>query len=363
MELFTNLVTAGVNYGLQRQNQKEQNQFNAEEAAKARNETFALNEQAANNADARTRALFNDLYSPSAQMEQYRKAGINPSLMLSKGLGGSGSSGAQGGAGNATASSSGTINPNFQGGNLLQDIAQLKAMKGVDYQNEKTKQEARALELDNNLKEENQKRDKELEQGGKQASNKAQEIENEINEHNKDFTKWSNRQKMILEVNDLFWKCQNAEYDVLNKIEELDARRRENAIGDETYQTRIDLLTEELNNRKENTLLMKSQRKAIQSGIELNAKQIEVMEKTIQKANLEMTMLQQALRKGEIDLKTYEKRQEALTNQLVAESKLSEFQEDHKWANFMQQQITGYVHSFNETINAGANVINALKPK
>lgn len=361
MELFTNLVTAGVNYALQRQNQKEQNQFNAEEAAKARNETFALNEQAANNADARTRALFNDLYSPSAQMEQYRKAGINPSLMLANGLGGSGSSGAMGGGGSASASSSGTINPNFQGGNLIQDIAQLKALKGVDYQNEKTKQEAKALELDNNLKEENQKKDKELEQTGKQASNTAQEIENEINEHNKEYSKWYNRQKMILEVNDLYWKSKNGEYDVLNKIEELDKRRRENAIGKETYQTEIDLLTEELNNRKANTLLMKSQRKALQSGIQLNEKQIEVMEKTIQKANEEITLLQQSVKRGEIDIKEYDKRVKAMTNQLIAESKLSEFQEDHKWANFMQQQITGYVHSLNETINAGANVMNALR--
>lgn len=111
--LLTGIASSAVNAIAGAVQQRRQNGFNSQEAEKARRETFALNEQAANNADARTRALFNDLYSPSAQMEQYRAAGLNPSLMLANGLGGSGSSGAQGGAGNATASSSGLFPINF----------------------------------------------------------------------------------------------------------------------------------------------------------------------------------------------------------------------------------------------------------
>lgn len=127
--LLTGALSSGINAIAGAQQQREQNKFNAEEAAKSRQETFALNEQAANNADARTRALFNDLYSPEAQMEQYRKAGINPSLMLANGLGGSGSSGAQGGAGNATASSSGMFAINFDLLEAQKVQAEIDAMK------------------------------------------------------------------------------------------------------------------------------------------------------------------------------------------------------------------------------------------
>lgn len=127
--LLTNVASAAINAGVAAHQQNKQNQFNAQEAEKARQQTFALNEQAANNADARTRALFNDLYSPQAQMEQYRRAGINPSLMLSKGLGGSGSSGAQGGAGNAAASSSGMFAINFDLLEAQKVQAEIDAMK------------------------------------------------------------------------------------------------------------------------------------------------------------------------------------------------------------------------------------------
>ncbi len=55
-----------------------------------------LNEEAAQNADARTRALYNDLYSPQAQVEQLKKAGLSVGLMYAKsGMGGSGQAGAQ----------------------------------------------------------------------------------------------------------------------------------------------------------------------------------------------------------------------------------------------------------------------------
>lgn len=58
--------------------------------------TAKLNEQAAQNADARTRALYHDLYSPAAQAEQLRQAGLSVGLMYAKsGIGGSGQAGAQ----------------------------------------------------------------------------------------------------------------------------------------------------------------------------------------------------------------------------------------------------------------------------
>ena len=38
--------------------------------------TFGFNERAAKNADARTRALFTDLYSPEAKVKQLKEAGF-----------------------------------------------------------------------------------------------------------------------------------------------------------------------------------------------------------------------------------------------------------------------------------------------
>ena len=39
--------------------------------------TFGFNERAAKNADARTRALFTDLYSPEAKVKQLKEAGLS----------------------------------------------------------------------------------------------------------------------------------------------------------------------------------------------------------------------------------------------------------------------------------------------
>lgn len=58
--------------------------------------SYKLNEKAAQNADKRTRQLFNDLYSPQAQVEQLQDAGLSTGLMYAKGgVGGSGQAGAQ----------------------------------------------------------------------------------------------------------------------------------------------------------------------------------------------------------------------------------------------------------------------------
>ena len=68
--------------------------------------TFGYNERAAKNADARTRALFTDLYSPEAKVKQLKKAGLSVGLMYGQG-GASGTNSTQGaqgaGAGNQQA--------------------------------------------------------------------------------------------------------------------------------------------------------------------------------------------------------------------------------------------------------------------
>lgn len=66
-------------------------------AQSAQADQFGYNEKAADNADKRTRELYNDLYSPAAQMKQIKEAGLSPSIFASGGIAGKqGVSGAQG---------------------------------------------------------------------------------------------------------------------------------------------------------------------------------------------------------------------------------------------------------------------------
>lgn len=65
-----------------------------------RQQNYQYNEKAAENADKRTRALYNDFYSPAALKRQYEEAGLSPSLMFGGTPGQGGTSGAQGGGPN-----------------------------------------------------------------------------------------------------------------------------------------------------------------------------------------------------------------------------------------------------------------------
>lgn len=109
----------------------------------ARKENYRLGEMAAQNADARTRALYHDLQSPQALLQQYKDAGLSPSLMF-----------ASGGAGGATPAhaAQGTgaagISPTTFGMDLLQG-AQLAA---INAQTEKTKAETANISKDTDLK-------------------------------------------------------------------------------------------------------------------------------------------------------------------------------------------------------------------
>lgn len=64
--------------------------------AKDRKMNYRYNELAAQNADARTRALYNDFYSPQALANNYIEAGLSPSLMFGGTPGQGGAQGAQG---------------------------------------------------------------------------------------------------------------------------------------------------------------------------------------------------------------------------------------------------------------------------
>lgn len=73
------------------------NKFGQQRESDAREENYFFGEQSAQNADARTRALYSDLQSPQALAQQYKDAGLSPSLMFGGGgVGGQTTQGAQG---------------------------------------------------------------------------------------------------------------------------------------------------------------------------------------------------------------------------------------------------------------------------
>lgn len=103
-------------------------------------DSYELNEQAAQNADLRTRGLYNDIYSPQALLKQYKEAGLSPSLMFGGTPGQGGSSGAQAGVGMPA-----TIYSPIS----MMEGAQLAAIQA---QTEKTKAETANINVDTDIK-------------------------------------------------------------------------------------------------------------------------------------------------------------------------------------------------------------------
>ena len=106
-----------------------------------REENYYYSERQAENADKRTRALYADLYSPQALMQQYKKAGLSPSLMFGGTPGQGGMSGAQG--------ASAAVQTPYMPMSLL-EAAQIKQLEA---ETEKTKAEASNINQDTKLKE------------------------------------------------------------------------------------------------------------------------------------------------------------------------------------------------------------------
>lgn len=138
-------ITAAANYGTA----YAVNQWSKEREQIARKENFEYNEKAAQNADARTRSLYYDLYGPQAQLNQLKQAGLSPSLFYGDGGGISGQAGAMG------AGSAGPMGPTF--GISPFDFSQLgKLMAETDLikaQTKKTESETTKTDLENQVKE------------------------------------------------------------------------------------------------------------------------------------------------------------------------------------------------------------------
>lgn len=108
----------------------------------AREENFIYGEKAARNADKRTRQLYNDLYSPQAQIQQLKDAGLSPALMYGGGSGGSGQAGAMGHGAAGIAPQTFGVNP--------LEMAQIGL---IGAQTEKVKEETKNTQEDTKIKE------------------------------------------------------------------------------------------------------------------------------------------------------------------------------------------------------------------
>ena len=87
-KIFDTAAAFGINFLNNTQAEKRE--------ARAREENYYYNEKAAWNADKRTRQLYADLYSPGAQLQQIKDAGLSPSMFYGDAKGISGQAGAQG---------------------------------------------------------------------------------------------------------------------------------------------------------------------------------------------------------------------------------------------------------------------------
>lgn len=138
--IIDTIIGAIVNAGMQaaankeaaenREWQGEENERNrawaAEQAALDRKENYQYGEMAADNADARTRALYKDLESPSALLQQYKEAGLSPSLMFGgSGVGGNIAQGAQGTGANGIS----TMQPAYKSPIEAEQVALMKAQE------------------------------------------------------------------------------------------------------------------------------------------------------------------------------------------------------------------------------------------
>ena len=109
------------------------------ELSRARN--YYYGERQAANADARTRALYNDLYSPKALMKQYKEAGLSPSVMF-------GGTPGQGGMSGAMAPSAAVQTP-YMPMSMLEAAQTANIMADT----QKKKEEAKNINTDTQLKE------------------------------------------------------------------------------------------------------------------------------------------------------------------------------------------------------------------
>lgn len=238
------------------------NEYATQRSRQDRAENYFYGEKAANEADQRTRALYNDFYAPAALLKQYKEAGLSPSLMFGGTPGQGGMSGAQG---------SGAAGPQTPIFGL--DMA---AAANLFAQAEKATEEAKSVR---------EKRDPEIanitadtatklaEAGYKEVATQytaslktAQDLANWITDNSKEWQvnefEWQVH-KLQNESNKLFWEGINS--------------KLEYNFNSETYNQKKNLLQESYNNLVADTLQKQTNKKLTE--IEINAIKAEIKQK------------------------------------------------------------------------------------
>lgn len=193
-------LTAGLN-----------NEMAAARAREDRAENYKYGEMAAENADRRTRALYNDFYSPEALLRQYNEAGLSPSMMFGGTPGQGGMSGAQGTGAHG-------IQTPYMPMSLV-DAAQAAALFA---QAEKTKEETKT-ERGENAKGIAMLANIGADTGNKKAATKLAEVQTDWQEvenyYQRDF-KDLQLEELEEMVNNLHWQAQSSMYNAKkDKIE------------------------------------------------------------------------------------------------------------------------------------------------
>ncbi len=249
---------------------------------------YQYGEMAANAADARTRALYNDLQSPAALLEQYKQAGLSPSMMYGQG-GSTGAHPADGAQGSGTSG----LAPTTYGVNLMQgaEIALMKA------QENKLNAEANKANADANTT--NETRQLVIQNLQKDIDTKLANIEN-INLKNS----WQTMVNVMQEVDMI--TTQQFGYaiaeETLNQMKETtrklkgeaDSALAKGEIDQETIEDQKKYIKAKLNNTLADTLLKKSQG-------ELNDAQIQSLNEHLQIDWKNLDLNEEKI-KGQIDL-------------------------------------------------------------
>lgn len=230
---------------------------------------WMFGELAAENSDARTRALYNDLYSPQAQMEQLKAAGLSPSIFASGGIAGkSGVSGAMGSRGSSSTGGSQMFT------NLFSAIAQATQIAANV---SKTKAETDNLKAQtnqinaqtSNINQDTQNKGKEYKLLTAQIyeslanteyrliATKALDVQREIDEYTLKLAeyKWDN--ELSQEYAD--YEADNMYYTSMLTATQWDIAEKQLEYDKETLQERIQQVTEENKNLIKDTLLKASQ--------------------------------------------------------------------------------------------------------
>lgn len=210
----------------------------------ARKENYQYNEKAANNADARTRALYKDLYSPQAQMQQIQEAGLSPSIFASGGMAGkSGVSGAQG------AGASG-ISPQTYGISPI-DIAHIELTKA---QTEKVKAEKDTITGDN---ERGMAEIKKL-----LAESTSMEVANKYTESLTKTNEWKNyitSSTANYSIREAAYRSEQAAYDMQNTYWKAANEKKNFEFNEATFNTRVEKEKQTWVNLQLDALLKQSQ--------------------------------------------------------------------------------------------------------